>query len=220
MIFLTQEATLATENSISLFSMIIKGGWLMLPIFALSVISVYIYAERYNIIRKIRKDNNPLLLSIRELLKTKEYDEAIMTCERENSPTSRTFAKAIQHISLPNNELRHNLEASSNREINKLEKGLSMLSTASGLAPMIGFLGTVVGMVQAFYDMALAGSNINITLLSRGIYTAMITTVAGLLVGIIAYVAYNTLTSMINRIASRMESDNAEFMEIVYEIKK
>lgn len=100
-----------------------------------------------------------------------------------------------------------------------MEKGLSTLATCSGMAPMIGFLGTVVGMVQAFYDMALAGSNINITLLSRGIYTAMITTVAGLIVGIIAYFAYNTLTMIIDRIVNNMESTLSDYMEITYDIR-
>ena len=98
-----------------------------------------------------------------------------------------------------------------------MEKGLSTLATCAGMAPMIGFLGTVVGMVQAFYDMAMAGNNINITLLSRGIYTAMITTVAGLIVGIIAYFAYNALTAKIDHIVTKMETASADFMEVIYE---
>ena len=111
------------------------------------------------------------------------------------------------------------MESATNLEVAGMEKGLSTLATCAGMAPMIGFLGTVVGMVQAFYDMAMAGNNINITLLSRGIYTAMITTVAGLIVGIIAYFAYNALTAKIDHIVTKMETASADFMEVIYEVK-
>ena len=127
--------------------------------------------------------------------------------------------KGILHQDLPASELRAIVESSANLEVSELEKGLSTLATCSGMAPMIGFLGTVVGMIQAFYDMAMAGNNVNITLLSRGIYTAMITTVAGLIVGIIAHFAYNVLTARIDRIVNNLENTSAEFMEIMYEVK-
>ena len=120
---------------------------------------------------------------------------------------------------LPVGELRAIVESSANLEVSAMEKGLSTLATCSGMAPMIGFLGTVVGMVQAFYDMAQAGTNINITLLSRGIYTAMITTVAGLIVGIMAYFAYNALTARIDKVVNKMEETSADFMETMYEVK-
>ena len=123
------------------------------------------------------------------------------------------------HYRLPVTELRAIVESAANLEVAGMEKGLSTLATCAGMAPMIGFLGTVVGMVQAFYDMAMAGNNINITLLSRGIYTAMITTVAGLIVGIIAYFAYNALTAKIDHIVTKMETASADFMEVIYEVK-
>ena len=132
---------------------------------------------------------------------------------------ARMLIKGIHYIHLPVFELRSIIESKANLEVSDMEKGLSTLATCSGMAPMIGFLGTVVGMIQAFYDMALAGNNINITLLSRGIYTAMITTVAGLIVGIIAHFAYNTLTARIDKIVTQMENTQADFMEIVYELK-
>ena len=129
------------------------------------------------------------------------------------------LVKGLLHYRLPVTELRAIVESAANLEVAGMEKGLSTLATCAGMAPMIGFLGTVVGMVQAFYDMAMAGNNINITLLSRGIYTAMITTVAGLIVGIIAYFAYNALTAKIDHIVTKMETGSADFMEIIYEVK-
>lgn len=144
---------------------------------------------------------------------------AITVCQQENTPMSRILIKGITHQQLPTNELRSIVESSANLEVSGMEKGLSTLATCAGMAPMIGFLGTVVGMVQAFYDMAQAGNNINITLLSKGIYTAMITTVAGLIVGIIAYCAYNALTARIDTVVNKMEETSADFIETIYEIK-
>ena len=132
---------------------------------------------------------------------------------------SRMLVKGLLHYRLPVTELRAIVESAANLEVAGMEKGLSTLATCAGMAPMIGFLGTVVGMVQAFYDMAMAGNTINITLLSRGIYTAMITTVAGLIVGIIAYFAYNALTAKIDHIVTKMETASADFMEVIYEVK-
>ena len=132
---------------------------------------------------------------------------------------SRMLVNGLLHYRLPVTELRAIVESAANLEVAGMEKGLSTLATCAGMAPMIGFLGTVVGMVQAFYDMAMAGNNINITLLSRGIYTAMITTVAGLIVGIIAYFAYNALTAKIDHIVTKMETASADFMEVIYEVK-
>ncbi len=157
--------------------------------------------------------------TIREYMRKGKIREAISLCEQENTPMSQMLIKGIAHHELPVSELRAIVESSANMEVATMEKRLSTLSTCAGMAPMIGFLGTVVGMVQAFYDMAQTGNNINITLLSRGIYTAMITTVAGLIVGIIAYFAYNSLVGLIGRVVNKMENVSAEFIEIMYEVK-
>lgn len=212
-------ATAANEPSLSIWGMIVKGGWLMIPIFALSVIAVYIFFERYLLLRHYIKRNEEFIVKIKENILAGNSRAAINLCKEENTPMSRILIKGIVHKQLPANELRSVIENAANLEVSEMEKGLSTLATCSGMAPMIGFLGTVVGMVQAFYDMAIAGSNINITLLSRGIYTAMITTVAGLIVGIIAYFAYNTLTTIIDRIVNNMESTLSDYMEITYEIR-
>lgn len=220
MIFLASVPAMeAMEEELTLWSLIVKGGWLMLPIFALSVIAVYIFFERYFSLRKHTRYNPSLLERVRLCLQSRNTQRAIGICREEDTPMSRILIKGIEYYQLPAGELRALMESAANLEVAGLEKGLSTLATCSGMAPMIGFLGTVVGMVQAFYDMALAGNNINITLLSRGIYTAMITTVAGLIVGIIAHFAYNTLTTRVNRVVNNMESASAEFVESIYEIR-
>lgn len=209
----------ATEQEISIWGMILKGGWLMIPIFILSVIAVYIFCERYSLIRKYAHANPAFMEQIRDCLFAQNIHGAIQLCKQENTPMSRMLIKGILHQNLPVTELRSILESNANLEVSGMEKGLTTLATCSGMAPMIGFLGTVVGMIQAFYDMAMAGNNVNITLLSRGIYTAMITTVAGLIVGIIAHFAYNALSARIDKVINQMESTTAEFMEIIYELK-
>ncbi len=208
-----------TVQEPSIWGMIVKGGWLMIPIFILSVIAVYIFCERYILIRKYTQNNDIFMDKIKDCILADNIRGAITLCNEENTPMSRMLIKSILHLQLPVTELRAITESNANLEVAGMEKGLSTLATCAGMAPMIGFLGTVVGMVQAFYDMALAGNNVNITLLSRGIYTAMITTVAGLIVGIIAYFAYNALTARIDKVINNMESTNAVFMETVYELK-
>ena len=207
------------ETELTLWEMIIKGGWLMIPIFILSIIAVYLFFERYLLLRKYTRTSSSFLDKIQDCIYAQNIRGAIQICQEENTPMSRMLVKGLLHTNLPVSELRAMIESSAKLEVSSMEKGLSTLATCSGMAPMIGFLGTVVGMVQAFYDMAMAGNNVNITLLSRGIYTAMITTVAGLIVGIIAYFAYNALTARIDKIVNHMESTNAEFMEIIYELK-
>lgn len=212
-------AAQAAEPEMSVWGMIVKGGWLMIPIFILSVIAVYIFCERYVLLRKYARKNDVFMDKIRDCMHAGNIRGAITVCQEENTPMSRMLVKGIVHHELPASELRAVVESAANLEVSGMEKGMTTLATCAGMAPMIGFLGTVVGMVQAFYDMALAGNNINITLLSRGIYTAMITTVAGLIVGIIAYFAYNALTSRIDGVVNNMESTSAEFMETMYEVK-
>ncbi len=210
----------AAGQSISLWDMILKGGWLMIPIFILSVAGIYIICERYAAIRKAGKTGRNLTANVIAAVSRGNKTGALQECSARNTPLARMLQKGILLYHIPAPDLRTSMENSATLEIAELEKGLPTLATVSGLAPMIGFLGTVVGMVQAFYDMSLAGNNINITLLSRGIYTAMITTVAGLIVGILAYFAYNFLVARINAIANDMENACTEFIDSVYEHKQ
>lgn len=218
-ILITATLPQSAEPSMSLWEMALKGGWLMLPIFLLSVLAIYIICERFTAIRKAEKADRNLTAAIIAQLNRGNKAAALQECSATDTPLARMLQKGILLRHIPATELRTSMENTASLEIAGLEKGLPALATVSGLAPMIGFLGTVVGMVQAFYDMSLAGNNINITLLSRGIYTAMITTVAGLVVGILAYFAYNFLVTRINGIANTLENACAEFIDALYEHK-
>lgn len=194
-----------------------KGGWIMIPIIALSIIAVYIFFDRYFAIRKVSKFDSGLLEKIKTHITTGKIDTAITICRSNPSPAAMMLEKGITRIGRPLNDVNTAIENVGNLEISKLEKGLPMLASVAGGAPMIGFLGTVMGMVQAFYDMSNAGSNIDVTLLSTGIYQAMVTTVAGLIVGIIAYFAYNILVADIEKVVFKMEMTTSEFMDLLHE---
>lgn len=216
----TAAAPKGAAMDISLWNMVLKGGWLMIPIFLLSIVAIYIFCERFLILKKAEKTDPALMGRIRECLYFGNKEAAMSICNSEESPTTRILKKGISHCDLPTVDLHMMLENNANLEVSALEKGLSTLATASGMAPMIGFLGTVIGMVQAFYDMSMAGNNISMGILSKGIYTAMITTVAGLIVGIMAYFAYNALVARIDSIINKLENTNSDFMEIIYDIHK
>lgn len=207
------------DMDMSLWGLVLKGGWLMIPIFLLSIIAIYIAFERFWTIRKNTLYENDFIRDICKLIATGKEKEALAICESKNTPFSRIILKGIQSLHAPSEEIRQAMEDAASYEVATLEKGMATLATCAGTAPMIGFLGTVVGMVQAFYDMAVAGNNIDISLLSRGIYTAMITTVAGLIVGIIGNLAYNYLVSLIDKKVHIMERDMALFMDSVREMK-
>lgn len=212
--------TLAVEPegiSTKFIDLALKGGWIMIPIIALSIIGVYIFFDRYFAIKKAGKFDPGFLEKIKVYISGGKIDEAIMLCRSNSTPASRMIEKGINRIGRPLNDVNAAIENVGNLEIAKLEKGLPVLASVAGGAPMIGFLGTVMGMIQAFYDMANAGNNIDVTLLSTGIYQAMVTTVAGLIVGIIAYFAYNILVSNVEKVVFKMEATTSEFMDLLYE---
>ncbi len=212
--------TLATEPdgiSTKFIDMAIKGGWIMIPIIALSVIAVYIFFERYFAIKKASKFDSGLLEKVKVYITSGKIDAAIALCRSSSNPASRMMEKGISRIGRPLADVNAAIENVGNLEISKLEKGLPTLASVAGGAPMIGFLGTVMGMIQAFYDMSNAGNNIDVTLLSTGIYQAMVTTVAGLIVGIIAYFAYNILVANVEKVVFKMEATTSEFMDLLNE---
>ncbi len=208
------------ELTMGFWELAFKGGWIMIPIFILSIIAVYIFFERFIAIRNASKIDNNFMDMIKDYIHEGRIDSAVTLCETTDTPVSRMIAKGIKRIGRPLNDVSTAIENVGNLEISKLEKGLNALATVSGAAPMIGFLGTVIGMIQAFYDMSLAGSNIDIGHLSGGIYTAMVTTVAGLTVGIIAYFAYNILVSRVEKVVFKMEAHTTEFMDLLNEPAK
>lgn len=209
---LTEVVETATE--MNLWEMATKGGWIMLILALLSVICVYIFVERLMVIRKASKVDPIFMDRIRDYVKTEELKSAINYCRMTNSPVSNMIEKGLERIDRPASEVQAALENAGNLEVAKIEQGLSVMATISSGAPMIGFLGTVLGMVKAFWEMANAGNNIDITLLSSGIYEAMVTTVGGLIVGIIAMFAYNYLVSRVNDVANVLEAQTLSFMDL------
>jgi len=207
----------AEQLSLSFWNLAFKGGWVMIPIILLSIIAVYIFFERYFVIRKLSKEDINFMDRIKDFIHDGKIESAQALCQSIDSPTSRMIEKGIQRIGRPLNDINAAIENVGKLEIYKLEKGLPALATVAGGAPMIGFLGTVMGMIIAFYDMSNAGNNINVALLSNGIYTAMVTTVAGLIVGIIAYFEYNILVAKVEKIVNHLEARTSEFMDLLNE---
>lgn len=208
------------ELSLGFWEMAVKGGWIMIPLAFLSVIAIYIFFERYFAIRNANKIDNNFMNMIRDYIKEGRIDAATTLCKKTDSPVSRMISKGISRIGRPLNDVHAAIENVGNMEVTQLEKGLNVLASVAGGAPMIGFLGTVIGMIQAFYDMSMAGNNIDISNLSGGIYTAMVTTVAGLIVGIVAYFAYNILVSKVSKVVFKMESHTTDFMDLLNEPAK
>lgn len=211
----------ATENpaeSLNFLELSMKGGWIMIPIVILSIIAVYIFVERYLAIRKAALEDATFMTEIRNYILQGKIDEARVRCKSNTSPVALMIDKGISRIGKPLGDVREAIENVGKLEVFKLEKGLPTLATVAGAAPMLGFLGTVMGMIRAFFDMAnAAGGNFSITMLSNGIYTAMVTTVAGLIVGIIAYLCYNVLVAKIDKVVNKLELRATEFMDLLNE---
>ncbi len=206
-----------SEISLSIWELSLKGGWIMLPIAIMSVIAVYIFIERYIIINRAARDEHNFMNNIRDFIHNGRIDSALSLCKNNRTPIARMIEKGIIRIGKPLNDINAAIENVGKLEVAKLEKNLAALATIAGSAPMLGFLGTVIGMVQAFYDMSMAGNNIDIGLLSGGIYQAMVTTVAGLIVGIIAYISYNILVARVEKVVFILEARATEFMDLLHE---
>ncbi len=213
-----QEAAEETkEVTIDYMQMAISGGWIMIPLLLLSVISVYIFFERYFAIKRASKVDDTFMNRIKDYIHEGKIDSALALCQSQDTPISHMIEKGITRIGRPLNDVNMAIENVGNLEISKMEKGLSVLATVAGGAPMIGFLGTVIGMIRAFFDMANAGNNIDVSLLSSGIYTAMVTTVTGLIIGIIAYFAYNYLVTRVDKVVHNMQAHALEFLDLLNE---
>jgi biopolymer transport protein ExbB len=204
-------------TTMSYWELAFKGGWVMIPILILSVVAVYIFVERYFAIKQAEKVDLNFMNKIKDYIHDDKIDSAISLCQASENPVAKMIEKGISRIGRPLNDINAAVENVGKLEIYKLEKGLPTLATVAGAAPMIGFLGTVMGMIRAFFDMSNAGANIDVSLLSSGIYTAMITTMAGLMVGIIAYLAYNALVAKVEKVVFRLEANTTEFMDLLNE---
>ena len=207
----------AEEIRLSLWELAKEGGWIMIVLAIFSIIAVYIFSERFITINKASKRDDNFMNVIRECMIEGKLEEAKDLCKQTDTPISRMIEKGISRIGKPLNDIQTAIENVGNLEVSKLEKGVALIGMISGAAPMLGFLGTVTGMIRAFYDMSMAGDNIDIELLSAGIYEAMVTTVGGLFVGILAYIFYNIIVSKIDKVVNLLESKSIEFMDVLNE---
>ena len=215
-----ETVTEATELRMSLWDMTVQGGWIMLILAIFSVIAVYIFIERFITIHRAAKKDDMFMDTIRNYMMDGKLADAKVLCQKNSSPLSRMIEKGISRIGKPLNDIQTAIENVGNLEVSNLEKGVALLAMISGAGPMLGFLGTVLGMIRAFYDMSMAGNNIDIELLSTGIYQAMVTTVGGLIVGIIAFIFYNILVAQIDKVVNLLESKSIEFMDVLNEPAK
>jgi biopolymer transport protein ExbB len=211
------EAVTRTET-LSIFELFMGGGlYIMLPLVALSVLAVYIFIERYLAIQKASKGDNNFMNNIRDFIHDGKIDSAKALCRTSEQPSARMIEKGIARIGKPLNDISAAIENVGKLEVYKLEKSLATLATVAGAAPMIGFLGTVIGMIVTFHEMKVSGNGVEISQLSGGIMQAMVTTVAGLIVGILAYVGYNMLVSKVEKVVYKLEVTTIEFMDLLQE---
>ena len=182
----------------------------------LSIFAIYILIERYSTIKKASQEDENFLKSIQNFVEAKDIEAAKTLCKNTDSPISRMIEKGVNRIDKPMTDISAAIENQGKLEVFKMENNLANLATISGAAPMIGFLGTVIGMIVAFHEMASAGGNIDVAMLSQGIYTAMVTTVAGLVVGIVAFIAYNYLVSKIDKVVFMLEAKTTEFLDLLH----
>ena len=208
------------EITLPIIDLVLRGGWIMAIIGVLSIITIYIFIERFFVIGRARKVNKDFMNNIRSFIQEGKLESAQALCLTNNSPIGRMISKGLSRIGRPLGDINAAIENTGKLEISRLEKNVAGLATIAGAAPMLGFLGTVIGMIRAFYDMSMAGNNINIELLSRGIYQAMITTVGGLVVGITAYILYNILVARIQTVVYKLEINATEFMDMLHEPAK
>jgi biopolymer transport protein ExbB len=209
--------TSPTEISLSVYDLTLKGGWIMAVLGVLSIIAVYIFVERYLTIKKASQDDKHFMNNIRDFMHNGRLDSALALCRNNESPIARMIEKGLLRIGRPLNDINSAIENVGKLEVAKMEKNIAGLATIAGAAPMLGFLGTVIGMIVAFYNMSMAGNNIDIALLSNGIYQAMVTTVGGLIVGIFALVFYNILVARVERLVFILEARASEFMDLLHE---
>lgn len=210
-------ANAASVASLSFWDLCMQGGILMIPIGVLLLFSIYFFIERWIVIRSANRQDDSFMRRIKDYIHEGEIESALNLCKNTGTPYARLIGKGISRIGRPMSDVLVAIENTGNIEISKLSKGLPWLATTASGAPMLGFLGTVIGMVQAFYNISAQGSSADIATFSGGIYTALVTTIAGLVVGIVALFAYNILVAKINNVMTSLEGKTMEFMDLLNE---
>jgi biopolymer transport protein ExbB len=204
------------ESSISLYDLAMKGGWLMVPIVVLAVVAVYIFFERFYAIRKAAQFENNFIDRIRDYIHEGKIDAALNLCRSTDRPVARMIEKGIKRLGRPIKEIEDSIEIVGKFEVYQLEKNMVILGVIAGIAPMFGFIGTIAGVIKIFYNISLA-DNISIGLIAGGLYEKMVTSAAGLLVGIVAYIFYHWLNVMIEKVVHKLELNAMNFIDLLQE---
>lgn len=205
---------LQTPVEISYLDLLMKGGWLMVPLFLLSLISVFIFFDRYIYIKRQKSAGPAFFEKIKELIKGGKIDIALALCASTNSSESRILTKGIQNLGKPLRDIREEMESEGKLEVYKYEGNMYFLGVIAGVAPMMGFIGTISGVIKIFYNISLA-DNISISLISGGLYEKLITSGVGLSIGIIAYVSYHYLNHKVNKLVQRWEHMCVRFIDMI-----
>ena len=206
----------ATKTGINLFDLLTLGGWVMIPLVILFLITIFVFFERLIAIRKASNIDNNFMTIVRDHIVNGNVTAARSFAKNTNNPVARIIDKGVQRIGKPIENIERSMENVGKLEIYNLERNLSILSLSAGTAPLLGFLGTIIGMFQLFYSLA-TGGDFTIQNMANGIYTKVITSATGLIIGLIAYVAHNFLTTQVDKTAYKMEASSAEFLDILQE---
>ncbi|MEI6764775.1 MAG: MotA/TolQ/ExbB proton channel family protein [Bacteroidota bacterium] len=213
------QVTAPKVEAMSLLDVISKGGIIMIPILLLSIIAIYIFISRYITIRKAGKDESSFMNNIRDLIHEGRVDSALSVCRNTQKPIARMIEKGLMRLGRPLKEIGESVEIVGKFEVYKLEKNLVILAVVAGIAPMFGFIGTILGVIKIFYDISLAG-DVSISSVSAGLYTKMVSSAGGLIVGIIAFVFYHWLNIMVDKAVHKMEYNAMEFIDLLQEPSK
>jgi biopolymer transport protein ExbB len=208
--------TMPTSEELRFIELLFKGGWVMLPLAILAFIGLVIFVERYLTIRKASKNEMNLMLQVKQSVKSAKLDSALAICRNSNTPLGRMLEKGLLRIGRPIKDIEGAIENVGKLEVSKLEKNISILGIIAGIAPMLGFVGTIIGVITIFHEVSVKGI-IEIGTISGGLYVKMITSATGLIIGIIAYVLYHILNIMVDRIILKMETDAIEFIDLLEE---
>ncbi len=203
--------------TINIIDLAMEGGWIMVVLLILSVYAIYVFFERTFALQKALREDKNFMSKIKDYIHEGNIESAKNLCQATDNPVARLVEKGLSRLGRPLNDVNTAVDNAGNIEVSRLEKGLAGLASVSGGAPMIGFLGTVTGMIKAFFEMANAGNNIEVGTLAGGIYTALVTTVGGLIVGILAYFAYNYLVARVEKVVFILEARTMEFMDLLNE---
>lgn len=211
-----QPTTQPKEEAITIMNLAIKGGWIMVPIVLLSLITVYVFIERYIAIKRASREESNFMNNIRDFIVNDRLDSATSLCKSTDSPIARMTEKGLSRLGRPLKDIEESIEIVGKFEVYKLEKNLAILAIIAGIAPMFGFIGTIIGVIKIFHDISIAG-DVSISSVSAGLYTKMVSSASGLIVGIVAFVCYHWLNIMIEKIVQKMEYNAMNFIDFLQE---